>query len=153
MMESEKQLCTFYVDDLFLGVDVIHVQEVILYQEMTRVLLAPGHISGLINLRGQIVTAIDLRKRLNMEPRQADQLPMNVIVRDGENAVSLLVDKIGDVITVSDDTFEMPPATMRRDNRGLIQGAYKLPSQLLLVLDVLETIKESPSRPESRLAG
>ena len=68
-MSEDRQVCTFFLDGLFFGVEVLQVQEVIRYQEMTEVPLAPSVISGLINLRGQIVTAIDLRKRLDLRER------------------------------------------------------------------------------------
>ena len=95
-MNQQRQFCTFYVDNLFLGIDVQNVQEVIRYQEMTRIPLARKAIRGLINLRGQIVTAIDLRCWMELPPSNTAELPMNVVLRDGENAVSLLVDRIGD---------------------------------------------------------
>ena len=91
-----QQFCTFYVDRQFFGVPVQQVQEVIRYQEMTRVPLVPRVIRGLINLRGQIVVAIDLRRRLDAPERPEDQLPMNVVVRTPDGALSLLVDEIGD---------------------------------------------------------
>lgn len=150
MNRHTRQFCTFYVDDLFLGIDVQQIQEVIRYQTMTRVPLAPAAISGLINLRGQIVTAIDLRCRLGVPLRDPDRPPMNVVVRDGENAVSLLVDRIGDVLEVEDELFEAPPSTVRAEVRGLIIGAYKLPDRLLLVLDQGRALAESD---EPRLAG
>src|SRR5262245_34218637 len=106
MSQAPRQFCTFHVENLFLGIDVQKVQEVIRYQEMTRVPLAGMAISGLINLRGQIVTAIDLRMRLGLPARAAGERPMNVVVRDGESAVSLLVDNIGDVLEVNDEEFE-----------------------------------------------
>lgn len=155
MTETKHQFCTFYVGDLFLGINVQQVQEVIRYQEMTRVPLAPAAIRGLINLRGQIVTAIDLRCWLGMQLREPDELPMNVIVRDGNNAVSLLVDRIGDVIEVDDDLFESPPSTVRASVRGLIQGAYKLSDRLLLLLDTGRALAEVDLRSNSngRLAS
>lgn len=154
MNQHTRQFCTFYVDELFLGIDVQQIQEVIRYQGMTRVPLAAAAISGLINLRGQIVTAIDLRCRLGMPGRRADEPPMNVVVRDGENAVSLLVDRIGDVLEVDDDLFEPPPSTVRAGVRGLIVGAYKLPGRLLLVLDTQRVLNESDSRAaEARLGS
>jgi len=145
MNQRTHQFCTFHVDNLFLGIDVQQAQEVIRYQEMTRVPLAPGAISGLINLRGQIVTALDLRCRLGLRLRGPNELPMNVIVRDGENAVSLLVDRIGDVVEVDDELLEPPPSTVRANVRGLIRGAYKLPDRLLLVLDTTSVLAESGS--------
>src|SRR5438874_826198 len=96
-MADERQYCTFYVDGHYFGLEVLNVQEIIRYQEMTRVPLAPSVVRGLINLRGQIVTAIDLRRRLGLTERPADQSPMNVVIRTDDEAVSLLVDEIGDV--------------------------------------------------------
>ena len=135
----QKQICTFYVDNHFFGVEANCVQEVIRYQEMTRVPLTSECISGLINLRGQIVTAIDMRKRLGFPDRPQDQRPMNVVIHSDEGAVSLLVDRIGDVIDVSNEAFETPPNTLIGPMRMLIQGAYKLKGKLLLVLDTVQT--------------
>lgn len=134
-MNTAQQYCTFYLDGLFFGVEVKKVQEVIRYQEMTRVPLASNVVSGLINLRGQIVTAIDLRRRLGLSERPAGRLPMNVVVRSDEGIVSLLVDEIGDVQEVAADLFENTPETLRGEARTLIHGAYKLEGRLLLVLD------------------
>jgi purine-binding chemotaxis protein CheW len=125
---------------LFFGVEVLKVQEVIRYQEMTRVPLAPRMIEGLINLRGQIVTAIDLRRRLELPPRAEGRLPMNVVVRTDDGAVSLLVDEIGDVVEIQDDTYERPPETLNGVARELIQGVYKLKERLLLILDTEKTV-------------
>src|SRR5271155_5575003 len=107
-MADAHQYCTFYVDGHCFGLDVLKVQEIIRYQEMTRVPLAPAAVRGLINLRGQIVTAIDLRRRLQLSERPADQLPINVVVQTDDGAVSLLVDEIGDVLEVSEKLFEPP---------------------------------------------
>jgi purine-binding chemotaxis protein CheW len=139
-MTNTKQFCTFFVNGLFFGVEVLKVQEVIRYQGMTRVPLAPATIQGLINLRGQIVTAIDLRKRLELPPRDDDQLPMNVVVRSDDGAVSLLVDEIGDVVEIQDDFYEHPPETLKGVARELIQGVYKLKERLLLILDTEKTV-------------
>jgi purine-binding chemotaxis protein CheW len=132
---AERQFCTFYIDGHYVGIDVVEVQEVIRYQEMTNVPLAPREISGLINLRGQIVTALDLRRRLDMADRPEGQLPMNVVVRTTEGSVSLLVDEIGDVLDVDDRAFERPPETLDPAIRKLVRGAYKLDGKLLLVLE------------------
>jgi purine-binding chemotaxis protein CheW len=139
-VEDDRQYCTFYVAGHYLGLDVLKVQEVIRYQEMTRVPLAPPVVRGLINLRGQIVTAIDLRRRLELEDRAADQLPVNVVVHTDDGAVSLLVDEIGDVLKVSEKLFEHPPETLKGTARELIRGAYKLTDRLLLILDTERTV-------------
>lgn len=130
-----EQYCTFTLGDLFLGVPVQRIQEVIRYQEMTRVPLAASDVRGLINLRGQIVTAIDMRKRLGLAERGAEQLPMNVVLRRDDGAVSLLVDDIGDVLEVSEEAWEPAPRTLKGAARELISGVYKLEKGLLLVLD------------------
>jgi purine-binding chemotaxis protein CheW len=137
---DEHQYCTFYVAGYYFGLDVLKVQEIIRYQEMTRVPLAPPVVRGLINLRGQIVTAIDLRRRLELDDRPADQLPLNVVVHTDDGAVSLLVDEIGDVLEVSEKLFERPPETLKGTARELIRGAYKLPDRLLLILDPERTV-------------
>jgi len=140
-MAHDGQFCTFYVSGLFLGVEVTLVQEVIRYQQLTHVPLASDVIGGLMNLRGQIVTAIDLRRRLGMPPRDPGQLPINVVVRASEGAVSLLVDQIGDVIEVEEAAFERPPPTLGGEARELIRGAYKLEGGLLLVLDTARALQ------------
>src|ERR1700743_3747788 len=103
-MSHRRQLCTFFLQGLFFGVEVEKVQEVIRYQEMTRIPLSPPVIAGLINLRGQIVTAIDLRHQLELLPRKSDELPMNVVIRRDDGPISLLVDEIGDVVEVDEQS-------------------------------------------------
>jgi purine-binding chemotaxis protein CheW len=134
-MQSSKQFSTFFVADLFFGIDVLNVQEVLRFQHMTPVPQAPSVIEGLINLRGQIVTAIDMRKRLHLPERAADQSPMNIVVRTADGAVSLLVDEIGDVMEMDASNFEMPPENLASEAREIIRGVYKLKDNLLLVLD------------------
>ena len=138
------QLATFHVMDLFLGIDVLHVQEVLRHQHMTTVPLAPGVIEGLINLRGQIVTAIDMRRRLGLSRRASGEGSMNVVVRTQEGAVSLLVDEIGDVLEVDAATFERPPDNLAPAARELIRGVYKLKDRLLLVLDTERAVELPP---------
>ena len=140
-METNRQYCTFYLDEFLCGVEVEKVQEVIRYMEMTPVPLSPPVVSGLINLRGQIVTAMELRRRLELDERPAGKLPMNVVVRGREGAVSLLVDDTGDVLEVDAAAFERPPETLTGRGRELIRGAYKLAGALLLILDLDKTLK------------
>lgn len=134
-MKPSKQFVTFNLGSLFLGVDVLEVQEVIRFQQMTRVPTAPSMVEGLINLRGQIITAIDLRRRLKLSDRPDGQLPMNVVVRTDDGALSFLVDEIGDVLEVEDERFERVPETVTGMIRELISGVYKVEGRLLLVLD------------------
>lgn len=134
------QLCTFVLAGHSFGVPVGRVQEVIRHQAMTQVPLAPPIARGLINLRGQIVTALDLRVPLELPPAPPGALPMNVVVRTGGDLVSLLVDEIGDVIEVTADRFEPPPETLTGPARDLIRGAFKLEGNLLLILDTDKVI-------------
>jgi purine-binding chemotaxis protein CheW len=134
-VSKTQQFCTFFLEDQFFGVPVEQVQEVIQYQEMTRVPLVPEVIRGLINLRGQIVTAVDLRRRFGMEDRPDSQLPMNVVVRTDDGAVSFLVDEIGDVLEADEENFERSPETLQGQARELVCGVYKLQERLMLVLD------------------
>ena len=135
-----RQFSTFFVADLFFGVDVLRVQEVLRFQQMTRVPRSPEVIEGLINLRGQIVTAVDMRRRLRLLPRAGDQSPMNMVVRTEDGAVSLLVDEIGDVLDVDPDSYERSPENLDPAARELIRGVYKLKDRLLLVLDAERTV-------------
>lgn len=139
-MAEDNRFGTFYVDRHLFGVEVVKIQEVFRYQEMTRVPLAPPVVRGLINLRGQIITAIDLRRRMEMAERPAGEFPMNVVVRTEDRVESLLVDEIGDVLVVPDQVYEDPPDTIRGILRELVRGVYKLDGQLLLVLDIEKTV-------------
>ncbi|MBI1177140.1 chemotaxis protein CheW [bacterium] len=143
-MADSRQFCTFFLNNLYFGVEVLKVQEVIRYQQMTRVPLAPTMIEGLINLRGQIVTAIDLRRRLGMAARTDGELPTNVVVRTEDGAVSLLVDEIGDVLEVDETTFERPPETLTGVARDLVLGVYKLKDRLMLHLDTERAVNLHP---------
>jgi purine-binding chemotaxis protein CheW len=131
-----RQFATFSLEQLTFGVEVLQVQEVIRYQEMTQVPLASRTVRGLINLRGQIVTAIDMRRRLGMGDLPPGTLPMNVVVRTGDGAVSLLVDEIGDVLELEASQYEAVPETLSGVARELVTGVFKLKDRLLLALDV-----------------
>jgi purine-binding chemotaxis protein CheW len=139
-MSQTKQFCTFFLNGLFFGVEVLKVQEVLRHQPMTRVPLASSTVRGLINLRGQIVTALDLRRRLELPDRGEEVNPMNVVVRTNDGAVSLLVDEIGDVVEMADENFERPPETVTGVARELVHGVYKMKERLLLVLDTEKTV-------------
>jgi purine-binding chemotaxis protein CheW len=146
------QYATFVVGDLFFGIDVLRVQEVLRYQAMTQVPLSPVVAQGLINLRGQIVTALDMRRRLGLAARRVDELPMNLVVRTEDGPVSLLVDEIGDVLQLDTADFEPPPDNITPEARKLILGVYKLNKRLLLVLDPDQTL-ELDEFLETRTAG
>ena len=101
--------------------------------------IAPAMIQGLINLRGQIITAIDLRRRLELPERPEGQLPMNMVIRTEDGGIGLLVDEIGDVLEIAGSCFERVPETVTGVARDLILGVYKLNGRLLLILDTERT--------------
>lgn len=139
-MTTSHQFCTFYLDGQLFGLDVLCVQEIVRQQSLTRVPLADRVVRGLINLRGQIVTALDLRRRLNLPDRQETQEPINVVVQTDDGPVSLLVDEIGDVLELANEQFERPPETLRGPARDVVYGAYKLPERLLTILDLKKIV-------------
>ena len=143
-MTATQQFVTFKLDGLLFGIEVGRIQEVLSYQEMTPVPLAPPDVLGLINLRGQIVAAVDLRRRLGLSERAPGQRPVNVVVRDDNDVISLLVDEMGEVVEVGEESFELPPETMDRDSRVLIRGVHKLGRRLMHVLDAERAIKRPP---------
>ena len=140
---GRRQYTTFLLDGDLFGIEIEKVQEVIRPQDLTSVPLAPKVVEGLINLRGQIVTAIDLRRRLDLPPRPDDEMPMNVVLPSRSGPVSLLVDRVGEVVEVDDEAFENPPETLRGSARSMIRGAYKLAGSLLLVLNVERVLSVS----------
>jgi purine-binding chemotaxis protein CheW len=142
-MNQAQQFCTFFLDGHYFGVEVERVQEVRHHSEMTRVPLTHSVIDGLLNLRGQIVTAIDLRKRLELRDRAADERPKNVVVQTDDGVVSLLVDDIGDVLEVGEDTFEAAPEMLKGTARDLVRGVHKLDGALLLILDTEKAVNVS----------
>lgn len=134
-MHGNGRYCTFELGGHFFGVDVTRVQEVVRYQPCTRVPLAPPEVCGLINLRGQIVTTIDLRRRLGLPPRGGDALPVNLLIATPEGAVSLQVDHIEDVIEVEAASIEAPPELVPASVRACLAGVSKQRDRLLLILD------------------
>jgi purine-binding chemotaxis protein CheW len=139
-MSDRQQFATFFLGDSYFGVEVERVQEILRSQEMTPVPLSSPVVRGLINLRGQIVTAIDLRCRLGLEARVDAQPLMNVVVRSAGGGVSLLVDDIGDVVEAEGTTFERPPDTLDGEARKMIRGVHKLNERLMHVLDTEEVL-------------
>ena len=150
-MNGGRQLSSFVVHDLLFGIDVQEVQEAIRHLEITRIPLCPPLIAGLLNLRGQIITAIDLRVCLDLPERSLAQVPVNLIVRTQEGLLSLLVDEIGAVLEPGQDAFELAPCTLRGQLKGFIRETYKMPDRLLLILDtkclLAELLSMTPPAP------
>ena len=134
--DGQMQYATFYLGNEYFGVEVLRVQEILRAQGMTPIPLAPNYVSGLINLRGQIVTAIDLGVRLTEREERANHESMNVVINSSDGVVSLLVDKIGDVLDVETRLMEPPPPTLKSIPREYVKSVCKLDGELLVILDV-----------------
>lgn len=140
---SAVSLCTFRLGELQIGIDVMLVQEVIRRQQATRVPLVSEVIHGLINLRGEIVTTIDLRRRFGLAPHTEHDETMNVVIRTADGPVALVVDEIGDVIDADEALFELPPPTLSGPHREFITGVFKLDGALLLLIDLERVLDPS----------
>lgn len=133
-MSDSIQYCTFFLGEFLFGLEVGQVREVLRAQRITRVPLAPAMFSGLINLRGQIITAVDLRQRLQLNTARSVPGSVNVIVQVNKGTVSFLVDGMSEVVDVERRALEPLPETLRGVARQLVKGVHKLPKQLLLIL-------------------
>jgi purine-binding chemotaxis protein CheW len=134
-MPTAHQFCTFYLDHLLFGVESQKIQEVVTYRELRPVPLASPVVSGLMNLRGQVVVALELRRQLELPERPADMTPICLVVRAAGGTVCLLADEVGNVVEVEDESFEPSPETLSPRLRSLILGVHKLDHQLMRVLD------------------
>ena len=118
------------------GIPVLRVQDVITQTAISRVPLAPPEVAGSLNLRGRIVTAIDMRLRLRMPPREPDEKFMSVIVERSNELYALLIDDVGDVLWLATESRDPAPATLSAAWRSICDGFYRLEGELLLALDV-----------------
>lgn len=130
------QYVTFTIGDALYGIEVLRIEETLGHHSRTPVPLAPVGVAGLVNLRGQVVLTLDIRPRLGLPPLAIDAESMMVVIDVEGESVSLLVDEVGEVLTLDDADFETPPGTLNPGVRELVSGAYKLPTGLLLALDV-----------------
>ncbi len=133
---STHEYVTFALGDQWIGIPVGSVQEVLVAQRIARVPLAPAAVAGFLNLRGQIVTSIDLRTTLGLPPREAEVTFMNVVVRHDGELFAFMVDDVGDVLAFDDDAIEDTPATLDARWRSACHGIVRREHDLLLILDV-----------------
>ena len=135
-----QQITTFRVADELFGVDALHVQEIMPYQKITDVPLAPDYIRGLINLRGQIVTVLDLRRRLGFDPLEDETEGSNLVITTSRGEMSILVDDIQNIVDVRRDKLLPPPGTVKGIAREYIQSVCQLQDELLIVLDLARAV-------------
>jgi len=134
-MNRSGSYATFYVGDFFFGIPIAVGVEVTRGQEITPVPLGPKEVAGFFNLRGQIVTAINMRERLNLHPNSGDSDSLSIFFQDQDHLFALIVDQVGEFTEVSSDTFEETPSNLDANARELIVCVHKLADKLLLVLD------------------
>lgn len=154
VQSAVQQICTFYLNGFYFGIEIEDVQEIIRQLPLTRVPLAPSDICGLINLRGQVIPVVELACRLGLRlaspsPQAAscdisEQTAYNIIVKTSDDVVSFVVDDIGDILQCSRETFEPPPANLNSQVRFFLKGAYKLEQGFLLVLNAAKILEPTP---------
>jgi len=148
---SRALYATFEIDSHYLGIRVLDVQEVLRQQQLTPVPLAPPVIAGLINLRGQIIPAVDMRRLMHLPDRFEPEGALSVVLRTGNGPVSLQVDEIGDVLAIDPASVEAPPLNLEPYVRNCLSGVCQLKERLLLVLDTGRTVDVSAAYAQSGL--
>ncbi len=135
--EDLQDFVTFFVDDQMFGIPVLHVQDILTPDKIASIPLAPAEVRGSINLRGRIVTVIDVRVRLGLGTTDnKERGNMGVTVEQDHELYTLLVDRIGDVVAMSNDLFEKNPGTLAPTWREFSEGVYRLDDKLMVILDI-----------------
>jgi purine-binding chemotaxis protein CheW len=137
------ELATFYVGDALCGMDILKVQEINKMTEMTHVPQAPGYVKGILNLRGQIVTIIDLGKKLGLPAVEVNESSRNIIVNSDNEHVGLLVSRIGDVVQADWQTVERPPANIGGVQGAFFKGVFKMKDRLIGILNADRVLAEN----------
>jgi purine-binding chemotaxis protein CheW len=140
-VEGSRDYVTMTIADQLFGIPVLAVQDVLGPQRITRIPLSPPEVAGALNLRGRIVTAIDVRRRLGLPPRAADNPGMSVVVDHKGELYSLIVDAVGEVMSLPSDAYERNPSTLDPRWREVSGGIYRLKGKLLVVLGVANLLE------------
>jgi len=133
---TAEDFLTIKIAEQTFGIPVLQVEDVLGNQNVTRIPLAPPEVAGALNLRGRIVTAIDVRKRLGLKPCSEGKRAMSVVVEHEHELYSLIIDTVGDVLSLNAENYESNPATLDKVWRDISMGIYRLDKQLLVILDV-----------------
>ena len=140
--EKTVELATFYIGDALCGMDILKVQEINKLMEMTKIPQAPEYVKGILNLRGKIITIIDLGVKLGLASSDISDHSRNIIVNSEGEYVGLLVDRIGDVVLTHFDKVESPPANIRGVQGKFFEGVYKTDNNLIGILNISEALTE-----------
>lgn len=146
-LTSQSDFLTIQISGQLFGIPVLLIQDVLRRQNVTRVPLAPDEVAGALNLRGRIVTAIDVRKRLNLPPAaEGESRDISVVVEHEGDLYSLIIDDVGDVLTLDASTFQGVPATLDPKWRDIATAVHRLEDRLLIVMDVPQLLKGQSTR-------
>lgn len=135
-ISKPRDFLTIRIHGQLFGIPILQVQDVLGQQRVTRIPLAPPQVAGSLNLRGRIVTAVDVRKCLSLSGMESDSKQMSVVVENDSELYSLIIDQVGDVLSLPDEDFETTPATLDPTWRSVALGVYRLEKELLVILDV-----------------
>lgn len=141
MKKDVINLVTFHTGEMCCGIEIHHVQEINKLFEITPVPNAPNYVTGVLNLRGEIITIIDLAKKLEIDSLSISESNRNIIVRSGDEYIALFVERVGDVVQGNQDDIEPPPANAGNAQRKFFKGVLKKNSLLIGILDIEEVIK------------
>ena len=136
------ELATFYVGKALCGIDILNIQEINKHFEVTTVPQAADYVVGVLNLRGRIVTILDLGKKLGLSQIEEDKNNRNIIVRSQDEHIGLMVDSISDVVTADTDRIESSPSNINGLKGKFFQGVLKTETSLIGILDIEEVLKE-----------
>jgi purine-binding chemotaxis protein CheW len=135
-IEPSADYLTINLADQIFGIPVLQIQDVLGGMQVTQVPLAPPEVSGALNLRGRIVTAINVRKSLGLEPYDGEKDPLSVVVEHKNELYSLIIDAVNDVFSIDDKDIETAPPTLDNLWRDIAMGIYRMDSKLMIILDV-----------------
>lgn len=139
---DDLEFSTFYVGGALCGINILNIQEINKHFEITQVPQASDYIEGILNLRGRIVTIIDLGKKLGLDPVNKDKDNRNIIVNSDDEHIGLLIDAISDVVLANEDDIEPAPSNIGGVKGKYFQGVLKTEKQLIGILDIDEVLKE-----------
>ncbi len=139
--KNKQDYLTIKIADQRFGIPVLQVQDVLREQAVTKIPLSPPEVAGSLNLRGRIVTAINVRKRLGLPPIDSDQSCMSVVVEHSNELFSLIIDKVGDVLSLESQLFEKNPNTLDPVWRDISTGIFQLKDELLIIMDVSKLLE------------
>ncbi len=139
---KDMEFSTFYVGGALCGINILNIQEINKHFEITKVPQSPEYIEGILNLRGKIVTIVDLGKKLGLVPVNKDKDNRNIIVNSEDEPIGLLVDSISDVVLADEDDIEPAPSNIGGARGKYFQGVLKTEKELIGILDIDEVLKE-----------